>query len=177
MTFNSTILTVPGLGGSGPQHWQSLWEKEHGFTRINQTDWETPVCADWTANIESAISKHNSANVILVAHSLACVAVAYWAKRYKTPIKAALLVAPADTEATSFPEGTTGFLPMPLFKLPFPTIVVASTNDFYVAYARAAFFSDCWGSELINAGEAGHINVNSGFGQWDAGLKILKQLD
>jgi predicted alpha/beta hydrolase family esterase len=177
MIFNSTILTIPGLGGSGPQHWQSLWEREYGFTRIEQHDWETPNCADWVTNIEAAVKQHDQNSLILVAHSLACATVACWAQQYGTRIKGALLVAPADTEAESYPTGTSGFSPMPLFTLPFPTIVVASTNDFYVTHERAKLFANKWGSEIIRVGEAGHINVGSGFGNWDAGLEILKRLD
>jgi predicted alpha/beta hydrolase family esterase len=177
MHFNSTILIVPGLGNSGEQHWQSIWEKEHKLSRIQQSDWETPVCADWIANINKAVDQHDPANVILVGHSLACAAIAYWAQQYPVKIKGALLVALSDTEADSFPTGTAGFAPMPLIKLPFPTIAVASANDYYVTIQRAQQFATAWGSELINIGEAGHINSDSGFGRWEEGLEILKRLD
>ena len=177
MQFQSTILTVPGLGGSGPQHWQSLWEKQFNFTRIEQTDWETPICADWIETINNEIKKHNAANVILVGHSLACSTIAFWAQKFNTNIKGALLVAPSDTEADSYPTGTSGFAPVPLIELPFPSITVVSTNDFYVTLPRAQQFATAWGSELINIGEAGHINAASGYGEWDYGLELLKKLD
>jgi len=177
MQFQSTILTLPGIGGSGPQHWQSLWEKEHGFTRIEQAEWETPFRDEWVANIQKALKKHDPKKVILVGHSAVCSAIAKWAERYQTKIKAALLVAPADPEAQTFPHGVTGFAPMPLLKLPFRSIVVASSNDFYATVKRAKYFADAWGSEFIDIGEAGHINVASGYGQWDEGLEILKRLD
>ena len=177
MQFQSTILTLPGIGGSGPQHWQSLWEKEYGFTRIEQREWETPFRDEWVANIQKAVSKYDPKKVILVGHSAVCSAVGKWSERYQTKIKAALLVAPADPEASTFPEGAIGFAPMPLFKLPFPSIVIASSNDFFAAIKRAKQFADAWGSEFINIGEAGHINVASGHGQWDEGLEILKRLD
>ena len=177
MHFRSTILTIPGLGGSGSAHWQTLWEKQFNFIRVEQKDWDTPVCAHWVENINNEVAKHNPTDVILVAHSLACNTIAYWAQKYNTPIKAALLVAPADTEADSFPTGTTGFAPMVLSRLPFKTITVASTNDFYVTIARAELFAQSWGSEFVNIGEAGHINVGSGYGEWDFGLEVLKRLD
>ena len=177
MHFNSTILTIPGLGGSGTQHWQSIWEKRYNFTRVEQSDWETPVCADWIENINIAVNRYDPAGVILVSHSLACAAVAYWAQKFNVKIKGALLVAPADSEAESFPTVTNGFSPMPLFKLPFPSIVVSSTNDFYVTAERAKLFADSWGSAFINVGNAGHINVSSGYGEWDEGLTFLKQLE
>lgn len=177
MQFNSKILILPGLGNSGAEHWQSLWESKHNFLRVNQLDWETPHCEDWIKTIDQAIQAQGTSEVILVGHSLACATICFWAKKYARPIKGALLVAPSDTEADSYPEGTSGFTPIPLEKLPFPSIVIASTNDFYVTFARAEYFAQMWGSKLVNIGEAGHINVSSGFGEWEEGLQYLKELD
>ena len=177
MIFQSTILTIPGLGNSGPQHWQSVWENKFNFTRVEQKEWDTPVCSDWIETLNNEVKKHKPANVILVGHSLACATIAYWAYKYDVKIKGALLVGPSDTEADSYPSGTEGFKPVPLFNLPFRSIVVASTNDFYVRFERAKLFADSWGSELVNIGDAGHINVTSGFGEWDEGLEILNRLD
>ena len=177
MTFQSTILIIPGLGNSGPQHWQSVWENKFNFTRVEQKDWDTPFCSDWIENINNEVKKHDSANVILVGHSLACATIAYWALKFDIKIKGALLVGPSDTEADTYPPGTTGFKPVPLFNLPFKSIVVASTNDYYVTFDRARQFADSWGSELIDIGDAGHINVSSGFGEWNEGLEILEGLD
>ena len=177
MNFKSNILIVPGLGNSGPQHWQSLWEREHGFIRIGQKEWDTPVCSDWIETINKTIKSYDPLTVIIVGHSLACSTIAFWAGKFNVKIKGALLVGPSDTEAETYPAGTVGFKPIPLMKLPFRSIVVASTNDFYVSIDRAALFAKCWGSELINIGNAGHINVNSGHGKWDQGIEILKELD
>lgn len=177
MQFHSTILTLPGIGGSGPQHWQTLWEKDYGFTRIEQADWETPFRDEWVAGIEQEVAKYQRKDLILVGHSAVCSAIAKWSERYQTRIKAALLVAPADPEAQTFPQAAKGFAPMPLSELPFPSIVVASTNDFFASMERAKLFASSWGSEFINIGQAGHINVASGYGSWDAGLEILKKLD
>jgi predicted alpha/beta hydrolase family esterase len=177
MQFQSIILILPGLGNSGPQHWQSIWEKEYNFTRVEQQDWETPVCSDWITTINTEIKKHNPAEVILVAHSLACTTVAYWAQKINIKIKGALLVAPSDTEADSYPPGTTGFKPVPLIKLPFKTITVISTDDFYVTTDRAEQFAAAWGSEAVNIGNAGHINSSSNLGSWEQGLHLLKKLD
>ena len=177
MQFQSTILILPGLGNSGPQHWQSIWEKEYNFIRVEQKDWETPVCSDWIETINTEIKKHNLADIILVAHSLACITVAYWAQKFNIKIKGALLVAPSDTEAESYPPGTNGFMPVPLIKLPFKTITVISTNDFYVTTTRAGQFATAWGSEVVNIGDADHINAASGLGRWEQGLQLLKKLD
>jgi len=87
------------------------------------------------------------------------------------------LVAPSDTEAETYTFPASGFTPMPLARLPFPTIVVAGTNDYYVRLERAKQFADAWGSDLVEIREAGHINVAAGFGRWDDGLILLKRLD
>lgn len=177
MVFNSKILTLPGYAGSGKTHWQSLWEKEFGFKRIEQEDWINSTCDEWVEVIDAEISKHNAEDVIVVAHSLGCIALTYWAEKYNKNIKGALLVAPCDTEAVSAPAGIIGFEPIPEIELPFKSIVVASLNDGYLSYERAEAFADCWGSELINIGNAGHINAESGYGSWSWGLKLLKRLD
>jgi predicted alpha/beta hydrolase family esterase len=175
--FKSTILILPGLGNSGPAHWQSIWEKQFNLIRVEQQDWETPVCADWIKTLNGYVTQHNPAEVILAGHSLACATIAYWAREFNIIIKGALLVAPSDTEADTYPEGTTGFSPVPLIKLPFKSIVVMSTNDYYVRPERAQLFADSWGSKLINIGDATHINASSNLGEWEEGLALLKELD
>ncbi len=170
------VFTIPGLYNSGPDHWQTHWEKEYGFTRIEQKEWETPVCDDWLQTIDSVVTQHPLEEVILVGHSLACCTIVRWAEKYKCIIKGALLVAPSDVEAASYPPGTKGFSPMPKFKLPFPSIVIASTDDEYVTIERAKEFANNWGSELINAGELGHINSASNLGNWPFGYSVLKRL-
>jgi predicted alpha/beta hydrolase family esterase len=85
-------------------------------------------------------------------------------------------VAPSDPEAAKFPSGTTGFAPMPLVRLPFPSVVVASSNDPFVTVSRAQTFATAWGSEFVMIGEAGHINGASGLGDWPEGLAFLRSL-
>lgn len=115
---------------------------------------------------------------MLVAHSLACTLITCWAQQYPdaTGVRGALLVAPSDTEAASYPAGTTGFTPMSMQRLPFPSIVVASTDDPYVTQDRAKAFAQAWGSELIWLKSAGHINGQTGYGPWPEGLALLGRL-
>lgn len=170
------ILLHPGLYNSGPEHWQSHWEREFGFTRILQNNWETPVLQDWLQGIDRALDGRELSRVILVGHSLACCTIAHWAHERGQLIKGALLVGPSDVEAPSYPPGTTGFAPMPLYKISFPSIVVASSNDEYVSMDRAASFAQAWRSRLVNVGDKGHINSASGLGNWSEGLQLLQQL-
>jgi uncharacterized protein len=178
MEFCSEVLILPGLNNSGENHWQTLWEKRYpSFTRVQQANWDTPVKDDWIEMIDKAVTKNDSANVVLVGHSLACASVGFWAQEYQRIIKGALLVAPSDTESEIYPPGTTGFKPMPIYKLPFPSIVVTSANDKYVSIDRAKYFANAWGGQLVNIGNAGHINSDSKLGFWEFGLELLKRLD
>jgi uncharacterized protein len=171
------IFTVPGLYNSGPEHWQSRWEREFlQIERITQRDWNRPICAEWIAEVDKAVTTAGHATVVLAAHSLGCATVAHWAKVFNRAIRGALLVAPSDVEAPSYPPGTAGFVPMPLEKLPFTSIVVASSDDPYVAVDRARFFANSWGSEYVELERAGHINAASGLGMWNYGLRLLERL-
>ena len=173
--MTTCVLTVPGLWSSGPDHWQTLWEAaEPTWRRIQQSDWNTPSRADWVATIDAAVVAAPGP-VVLAAHSLGCVAVAYWG-RLGRGIQGAFLVAPADVEAASLPEGPRGFSPMPLERLPFRSIVVASTNDPYISIERARFAADAWGSAFVNVGAVGHINASSGLGSWPDGRALLGRL-
>ncbi len=171
-------LIVPGLGNSGPEHWQTWLENSgNNFERIQQDEWEAPVCEDWIANIDKAVSRYDPSTVVLVAHSLGCTAVVYWALIYKKIIKGALLVAPSDPESPLYTFPTKGFEKVPLEKINFPTIVVASADDQWVSLERAKFFSYSWNSEFVNIGNAGHINAASGHGPWEEGRSLLNKFD
>jgi hypothetical protein len=169
-------FVLPGLYDSGPRHWQTRWEALYGYTRIHQHDWDTPDIADWLHTINEVTAPFPSENLILIGHSLACCTIVRWAEHYQRPIKGALLVAPSDTEAPSYPAGTTGFTPMPLHTLSFPSIVVTSSDDYYVTPERAGYFANSWGSRLVTLGDYGHLNSDSGLGDWPQGHQLLQTL-
>lgn len=174
--MQSTVLTFPGIGNSGPEHWQSLWEQSNPeFVRISQRDWDSPVCDDWASVLEHAVQRLGS-SVVVVAHSLACLAVAHWAARPHSPIKAALLVAIPNPDGPSFPAEAIGFSPLPTQRFAFPSIVVASSNDPYGSLAHAEACTSAWGGRLVNIGAAGHINASSNLGRWPEGFGLLQQL-
>ncbi len=174
----TNYFIIPGLGNSGEAHWQTYFEKSgSNFIRINQSDWDAPHCDAWTAEIEKALMEFDLSTVVLIGHSLGCVTIAQWAKKYKKNVKGALLVGPSDLETAQYNFPIKGFTPIPLDRIAFKTIMVASTNDPWVSFERAQFFAEKWGSDLINIGDAGHINVASGFGEWPQGLEFLRLLD
>jgi predicted alpha/beta hydrolase family esterase len=168
------VLSLPGLLDSGPQHWQTLLERKHPeWTRVTHRDWVNPVREDWVAELDAAIALREGPP-LLVAHSLACPLVAHWAQSHsRLNVAGAVLVAPCDVEAPGFPAQTVGFAPMPMGRLPFPSVVVASSNDEYVSLARARAFAEAWGSRFVEIGAAGHINAASGFGDWPEGEELV----
>ena len=126
----TNYLIVPGLGNSGPEHWQTFFENSsYNFKRIIQQEWDAPACNDWVTTIEKSVSDYDPATVILIGHSLGCTTIAHWANRYKKKIKGALLVAPSDVEAQEYTFPAKGFSPTPTEKINFKTIVVASEDD------------------------------------------------
>jgi len=175
VSFATRILILPGLYSSGPEHWQSRWEAEHGFVRVEQCDWETPDRQEWVETLDRAIAA-DASPVVLVAHSLGCCLVAHWAAAHRGPVRGAFLVAPSDVEAEGFPAGVTGFAPMPTARLPFPSLLVASTDDEYLTLSRAEYFAKCWGARLEVLGPLGHINSASGLGSWPEGFALLREL-
>ena len=175
-----TILTVPGLGGSGPSHWQTLWESARPDTvRVELGMWNTPHRNAWVSKLDQAI-RQAKAPVVLAAHSLGCLAVAWWAEMtrqpYGWPVAGALLVAPADVYRPDARAELATFGPTPTGPLPFPSIVVASRDDPWIAIERAHSLAVGWGSHFVDAGEQGHLNAASGIGWWKEGQELLDRV-
>lgn len=171
------VLVLPGYGDSGPQHWQSRWEaSDPRLQRVQQRHWLQPRLDDWLAALDRAVAACGTPPV-LAAHSLACALVAHWVERGGRGVRGALLVAPADVDALANAlDAVQSFSPVPLVRLPFPSIVVASDDDIYVTPERAQAFAGAWGSRLVALAGAGHINADSGFGEWAEGRALLDEL-
>jgi len=177
VTRRAPVLVLPGYGDSGPAHWQSLWEADDPTCRrVAQRDWLAPSLDEWLGTLDRAIEAC-AAPPILVAHSLGCALVAHRAARSRRGVAGALLVAPADVEALALVlDVVQSFAPVPMAPLPFPSIVVASDDDPYVTPARAASIARAWGSRFVTIGAAGHINTDSGYGDWPQGRALLEDL-
>lgn len=171
-----TALILPGINNSGPAHWQSLWEVANpDFVRVQQRDWDNPVCREWVETLENSVAEAGT-DVVLVAHSLACLLVAHWAARTHLDIKGALLVALPDPDGLNFPKEAIGFSHFPIKPFIFPSIVVASSNDPYGSLDFARSTALGWGSRFVNIGDVGHISSNSGLGKWEKGFALFKEL-
>lgn len=170
-----SIFILPGIGNSGDGHWQTRWQEQLPRTqRVEQQDWDHPVCDVWVAALEAAV-RGSERPVVLVAHSLACLQLAHWAASTRCRVRGALLVAVPDPEGAAFPSEAIGFSPLPLRRFAFPSIVVASSNDPYGSIDHARRCADAWGSRLVEIGMAGHINAGSGLGDWAQGRQLLAE--
>ena len=172
MTFTSIII-VPGWRGSGPGHWQTLWaERLPQARRVVQDDWHTPTRSAWVARLEETVLEQPSP-VVIVAHSLGCITTAHMKPEAAARVCGALLVAPADPERRAV---LSDFAPVPYAGLPYRSILVASSNDPYCPIRLAGAYARAWGSEFVRLQNAGHINVDSGHGEWPLGRALLQSL-
>lgn len=176
-TTSPRILTLPGWQNSGPDHWQSRWERLHGYERLEQHDWQRPLRGDWSARLQEVVVD-SPGPVVLVAHSLACLLVAWWAAHSPDArkVQGALLVAPPDVERPDLRQQLPGWAPMACQPLPFPAVLVASRNDPYGSAAHAQALADAWGGQYVDVGARGHLNADSGLGDWPEGLALLQTL-
>jgi predicted alpha/beta hydrolase family esterase len=178
---SSKVLTLPGWQNSGPDHWQSRWERTHGYTRVEQHDWLRPLRGDWISRLEDVLLSGDAgdeAPAVLVAHSLGCVTAVAWASHSRnTPrVKAALLVAPPDVERDDLRQMLPSWAPAPLRRLPFRSVVFASSNDPFCTLDRARRFAHAWGAEFVEAGPRGHLNAESDLGDWPEAHVVLQDL-
>lgn len=180
-----TTLVIPGFHGSGPAHWQTWFEAQMPEARrVRCVDWEAPVLARWAGAVRQEIDAAHGP-VWLVAHSFGCLAAVVAAADRPERVAGALLVAPADParfsplglrEPSTLQHQDTLVPWLPDSPLPYPSILVASSNDPWVKLTAAAYWADCWGSQFVNLGQRGHINTESGHGPWPAGLALYHSL-
>lgn len=167
------IIILPGIGGSGPAHWQSLWERaDPRMRRFAPADWDRPERADWIAALEVAVAASRTPP-LLVAHSLACLLVAHWQAASSRAIAGAFLVAVPDPAAPAFPIEAASFAGAPAARFGFRSLVVASSNDPFGTLNYVRGRAGAWGSELVEVGAYGHLNAGSGLGAWPQGRALL----
>lgn len=166
-------LLVPGVGGADAGHWMTWWERqEAGAIRADLTDPDHPVPAVWEFELTALILEHPGA--ILVGHGLGAVTIvrilAGWPH---LPVGAVLLVAPCATEDIT---RIRSFGPIPEAPLAVPALLVASRNDPSMPFDRSSRLADAWGADLVDLGEAGHVDALAGFGPWPGGMALRDTL-
>ncbi|QNU63253.1 RBBP9/YdeN family alpha/beta hydrolase [Vreelandella titanicae] len=193
MTTNkpaTQLLFLPGLGNSDADHWQSLWGlKRPNSLRFQPGSWDEPNLDDWLQALDTAIDEAE-APVLLVAHSLACLLVAHWVQEVTisdkkssderahrvAQVSGALLVAVPDPGAKAFPPEASDFRNAPARPLPFPALVVASSDDPYATTDYARQQAATWQADFVDVGACGHINAASQLGEWPQGWALLEAL-
>ncbi|MBD8554697.1 serine hydrolase family protein [Rhizobium sp. CFBP 8762] len=171
------ILIVPGYTNSGPDHWQTRWQSRLASARrVEQAEWAKPVREDWVARLVEEINAATKP-VVIVAHSLGVSTVVQALPHFDTSkVAGAFLVAPPDVANEKIrPKHLMTFGPYPRDPLPFPSLMVASRNDPFSTYEHADDIANAWGSMLVDAGESGHINAESGHGPWPEGTMVFAQ--
>ncbi|MFS8048501.1 RBBP9/YdeN family alpha/beta hydrolase [Rhizobium sp. BR 314] len=169
------IIMLPGLGGSGESHWQTLWERQDpSIRRFQPSSWDRPMLTDWIGALEREIATSKTPP-ILIAHSLACQLIAHWAPIGKAAILGAFLVAPPEPTGEIYLAEAGSFAHPPRQRLSFPTQLVASTDDPFCSLDYARDSAEIWGSAFVDIGPRGHINGASGLGDWPEGKAIFER--
>jgi predicted alpha/beta hydrolase family esterase len=168
------LLILPGRNNSGPKHWQTLWqERRADALRLEPSNWAFPELDDWLSALNRAV-RACAAPPILVAHSMGCLLSVYWASQNHPDlsITGAFLVAPPNFKQREFHDSS--FAKIPETPMPYPTLVIASTNDPYCSIEAAAELADKWGAGFVSVGARGHISTEPGNGDWEEGQHLLE---
>lgn len=164
------LVLVPGRYDSSEDHWQSCWQRQLPiWHRLTQRNWEEPDIDRWVGSIRRLLAQHPRP-AILVGHSLGALAACCVAVDHPGLVAGIMLVAPAEPSKFEVDER------VPTGDLGVPSMLVASRNDPFMSFRRAEHWASVWHSELVDIGEAGHINAESGFGRWPYGLEVVREL-
>lgn len=180
MREDPLVLIVPGFDNSNPRHWQSRWEADReDCRRVDLGMWDDPHRNTWVNKLNLAIHRAERP-VVLVAHSLGCLAVAWWSEfeqpAYGNPVVGALLVAPPDVDRPGTDPRLARFGSCPRRPLPFRSFLAASRDDPYCKLRTAQMLARDWDCRFALAGPIGHIDSDSEIGDWDFGKKLLDAL-
>lgn len=164
-------VILPGIHGSGPAHWQSLWElADPSLVRLAPSSWDEPDPDDWSHALDAAVG---AGPAVLVAHSLACLLAVPWSAAHPDRVAGLFLVAPPDPDAASFPAAAAAFAPGITARASVPALLVVSDDDPYCSAERCQDLARGWDVPTLSIGSRGHINADSGLGPWTEGRHLL----
>ncbi|MDS0858231.1 alpha/beta hydrolase [Burkholderia pseudomultivorans] len=185
MTSSSTptLLIVPGLRDHVDDHWQTILARKRPGTRIIPPLEHNPLNRSARVRALDRALASIAGPVVLVAHSAGVMITVHWAQHYTREIQGALLATPPDFDSP-LPDGyptidllrENGWLPTPQTRLPFPSIVAASTNDPLARFDKVTALASAWGSRLVDIGAVGHLNPAAGFGEWPRAVEFVSEL-
>jgi uncharacterized protein len=172
----TSILVIAGHMGAGADHWQTrLISKLSSAQLVEQADWlhgSLPVAINALVEAVAAAEKPvvfvaHSVGASLVAHSVAALTMRDVIQKVRG---AYLVVPPSETALLTLSGIDPLFANVPRNPLPFPSLLVATSNDPHSRMEDSASLALAWGSLLVEAGEAGHIDHTSGHGPWPEGM-------
>jgi predicted alpha/beta hydrolase family esterase len=154
------LVVVPGLRGSGDAHWQTWLQQEFaGAARVEQDDWNEADLDRWAGRVGETLSDLGPGPHVVAAHSFGCLATLHaLAQRPELDVAQVLLVAPAEPQRFDVAHR------LPQSRLGVRSCVVASDDDPWMSAASTRAWAARWGSDWLSLGNAGHVNVASGFG-------------
>ena len=163
------LLILPGLNGSGRDHWQTWLAHRHpGSVCLQMADWSDTRLSAWVTQIDATLAAWPGQQWLVVAHSFGCLALAQWAAvADRSRVRSALLVAPANPARFGIAPGQLAR------RLPMPAQVVTSRSDPWFSASGAQQLAEHWGASVFDAGQAGHINPASGHGPWPLGAQLV----
>jgi uncharacterized protein len=170
---HAPILILPGRNNSGPLHWQTLWQARMAdASRIEVANWADPDLDDWLASLDRAVERCRTPP-ILIAHSMGCLLSACWSHRRHPALSIAgmFLVAPPNFKRDGFPSPS--FARIPELPLPYPALVIASTNDPYCQIEVAAGLARSWEAGFVSVGPRDHISTEPSNRDWEEGWHLL----
>ncbi|MDQ1144628.1 putative alpha/beta hydrolase family esterase [Bacillus sp. SORGH_AS 510] len=170
-----SFLIIHGLGGSGPDHWQTwlsqeLKQRDYHVCYPTFTNYDTPDKKVWLKELSAAIdSIPENRQLIVVTHSLGCILWMHFAAmNNKQMAHRVIMVAPPSPEMTL--TEASSFYPVPVVKINLEnlaeeTLFVHSSNDPYCNEQHREKYENL---ELpsITFQNMGHINAKSGHGPW-----------
>lgn len=173
--MSRSFLIMYGVGGSGPDHWQTWLQQE--LVKQGETvrfpdfpDKDQPDKDVWLAHLSSVFEEiPQDEEVIVVAHSLACIMWFHYAVSYsKRKVQRAILVVPPSPFLEYEPVMT--FFPVPenmhaIARAAEKSLFVLSSTDPYCSVADASRYLDL-GIPCVMLPKMGHINVEAGYGPW-----------
>lgn len=163
------VLILHGWGGSDKPHWQDYLAKELAsegyplfFPKLPNSD--NPTLTEWLEALDAIMNSFKPS--IIVCHSLAnTLLFHYLHAKPEMKFSKILLVAPPMDDRGN-PEIASFF--------PFPTpiinakqkLLIASTNDKYATGTDSITLAMNSGCEVHIIENGGHINSDSGYGDW-----------
>jgi len=176
--MSKKVLILAGWGGSDFPHWQS-WlaselAKDYGkISFLKFSNFEFPNKDDWKNELIKEID--NFKPNIVVCHSIANI---LWFHICNTlhveQLDKLFLVVPPSLKCDI--KELSSFYPCEIPKNLYAkeSILITSTNDPYMTQNEANELQDALHVEMKVLKNAGHINTDSGFGEWSWILDAIK---